>query len=240
MTQLAYAFPGPSQLDGTAVDHPGQSRKARKQSRPAADGYLFLVVDVNDTPKDRADKGTSEFGGFAWGYEPPCVTGSTETLVCAPVEPDVTTKSAIVEIRSRTGLTMNQLAAMFGVTRKAVHLWREGGRVNATNAARILRTLSVIRDLDDLTPSSLRDLLIATAQDGQSVLELLSREEYGQANTTARFLVEQGIPTARRVSTRHISTRDRGRSLADELGGVVPDVNVGVGETVRRRTRKKK
>ena len=52
--------------------------------------------------------------------------------------PDGTPVSDRVRLlRRRTGLTWSQLATIFGVSRRAVHHWAEGGNMTAVNMARL-------------------------------------------------------------------------------------------------------
>ena len=58
------------------------------------------------------------------------------------------TRKAVSELRRISGLTWEQLAGLFGVSRRAVHFWASGKPLNATNHQRLMRVLDVVRGAD--------------------------------------------------------------------------------------------
>lgn len=79
-------------------------------------------------------------------------------LIPAPVVVEETAAVAsaspaelLVETREASGLTWDQLARYFGVSRRAVHLWAAGGRMSATNEellAHLVRAVDAVRGLE--------------------------------------------------------------------------------------------
>lgn len=66
----------------------------------------------------------------------------------------------LAEIREISGLTWDQLARYFGVSRRAVHLWAAGGRMSAANEellAHLVRSVAAVRDLE---PAARRQALL--------------------------------------------------------------------------------
>jgi DNA-binding transcriptional regulator YiaG len=70
------------------------------------------------------------------------------------------TSRLLAEVREQSGLTWDQLARYFGVSRRAVHLWAAGGRMTASNAELLARLSSAISSLGDMEPSSRRQALL--------------------------------------------------------------------------------
>ena len=66
----------------------------------------------------------------------------------------------LVETRDASGLTWDQLARYFGVSRRAVHLWAAGGRMSAANEellAHLVRAVDAVRGLE---PAARRQALL--------------------------------------------------------------------------------
>lgn len=74
-------------------------------------------------------------------------------------------------LHAESGLTWDQLGRLFGVSRRAVHFWATGGKLNATNAELLRQLTEIVRGLDANTPSARRDLLLSFGADGKSVVE---------------------------------------------------------------------
>nr|WP_294523767.1 hypothetical protein [uncultured Rhodopila sp.] len=91
-------------------------------------------------------------------------------LECAPAP---TTAAAIHEIRRCSGLTWDELADLFDVSRRSVHHWANGKVVNAQHEQVIRTTLFAFRKLDRGASGQARDWLLAPDSDGVSVFDLL-------------------------------------------------------------------
>jgi transcriptional regulator with XRE-family HTH domain len=61
-----------------------------------------------------------------WGGEEPAATAFVNS-----------TAERVANLKEKSGLTWSQLAALFGVSRRAVHHWVEGGNMTATNVSRL-------------------------------------------------------------------------------------------------------
>jgi hypothetical protein len=94
--------------------------------------------------------------------------------------------SAILEIRRRSGLTWDELAHLFDVSRRSVHHWASGKAVSASHHRQIRRMLATIRYIDQGEAARTRDFLLAPEASGESRLDLLSRNRFEEA--TARVL----------------------------------------------------
>lgn len=79
-------------------------------------------------------------------------------------------------LRNSSGLTWDQLARLFGVSRRALHLWASGGRMNAANHEQLARLLALIDALPGDTPEQRRAALLAPRRSGQSLFDELRGE----------------------------------------------------------------
>lgn len=68
--------------------------------------------------------------------------------------PSVSTAEQIRLVRDVTGLTWDQFAKVFGVSRRAVHSWATGARMNSTNVELLQR---LIQDVGTLQGHSVDD-----------------------------------------------------------------------------------
>jgi len=82
--------------------------------------------------------------------------------------PTVASAQAVLDLRAESGLTWDQLGRLFGVSRRAVHLWASGKRMNSRNIE-LLGTLRTIVDGAPVKdPDSRRMWLFAPDRDGRS------------------------------------------------------------------------
>jgi DNA-binding transcriptional regulator YiaG len=82
---------------------------------------------------------------------------------------------AIVQIRQLSGLTWEQLAELCGTSRRTLHLWASGRRMQPANEERLLRILGVLRQMDRGSSAENRTRLLVVRPDGRRLLDLLAR-----------------------------------------------------------------
>jgi hypothetical protein len=82
-------------------------------------------------------------------------------------------QSSVLQLRNLSGLTWGQLAKLFGVSRRAIHLWASGGRMNSAHSERLNEILSVVRGIETDTGEQRREILLAPQADGRSLYESL-------------------------------------------------------------------
>jgi transcriptional regulator with XRE-family HTH domain len=87
---------------------------------------------------------------------------------------------AVLEVRRRSGLTWEQLASLFDVDRRSVHLWASGRPMSAPNAERLNRVLAVLRRCDRGGPSATRAWLHAPTSRGRLPLDLLREGRFDE------------------------------------------------------------
>lgn len=98
--------------------------------------------------------------------------------------PDAESAShAIAELRRLTGLTWEQLARLFNVSRRSLHFWASGKPMTPGNEEHLQRILSVVRRIDRGTSSANRGLLLAAQEDGSLAFDLLAGGAYEQVLT---------------------------------------------------------
>jgi DNA-binding transcriptional regulator YiaG len=86
--------------------------------------------------------------------------------------------SAIAELRRLTGLTWEQLAHLFNVTRRSVHFWASGGKLRGADEAHLKRVLETVRLVDRGSITENRDALLAIRDDGTTLLDQLAAGNY--------------------------------------------------------------
>lgn len=89
-----------------------------------------------------------------------------------PIDLEQETLAELVqELHRMSGLTWQQLAHLFGVSRRALHAWAAGGRMNAFHAERLSELARLINDLPGEKPEQKRAALFAPGHDGRSAFE---------------------------------------------------------------------
>lgn len=101
------------------------------------------------------------------------------------------TRAAISELRRISGLTWEQLAQLFAVSRRSVHFWASGKPLNAENETRLLQVLDIVRTADRGDARSTRSALL-DVHGGSSAFDLLVEERLDEAR--ARLGVGDGRP----------------------------------------------
>jgi DNA-binding transcriptional regulator YiaG len=82
--------------------------------------------------------------------------------------------ASVRSLHARSGLSWEQLAKLFAVSRRAVHKWAAGGAMNMGNAARLAELHTAIDPLGD-DPAIVRARLIASDDRGKTLLQTLIR-----------------------------------------------------------------
>lgn len=82
----------------------------------------------------------------------------------------MSTAKAIRKAHEDSGLTWDQLAKVFCVSRRSVHAWANGARMNATNAELLMQFVRLLDCIEDASPEGRRSALLAIGDDGQNAL----------------------------------------------------------------------
>jgi transcriptional regulator with XRE-family HTH domain len=102
-----------------------------------------------------------------------------------------TTGEALLEIRRRSGLTWEELADLFCVSRRSVHHWASGKAVAAEHDQHIRRALAIIRQLDRGEAKQTRDSLLTPRTDGVLAFDLLKRGAFDDALASGGVVPQQ-------------------------------------------------
>ena len=84
----------------------------------------------------------------------------------------------INELRKTSGLTWEQVAKLFNVSRRSIHFWASGQPLASDNEEKLNRLLGVIRYIDRGSASLNRKLLLNPNADGELPLDQLISGEY--------------------------------------------------------------
>ena len=102
-------------------------------------------------------------------------------LPTLPVTPPVRlSQQAVNELRKLSGLTWEQLACLFDVSRRSVHFWASGQPLAVAHEEKLNRILDAVQYISLGSASLNRSLLMGLGKDGRSYLELLAAGEYAQ------------------------------------------------------------
>lgn len=71
-------------------------------------------------------------------------------------------------LKEASGLTWAQFAGFFGVTRRAVHFWAEGGRMSADHVARLERVRRALDQAGGSTPAEARAALFTAGSSART------------------------------------------------------------------------
>ena len=100
--------------------------------------------------------------------------------------------AAVRKLHDRSGLTWEQIAALFAVSRRSVHHWVAGGVMNGPNAER-LRKLTEEISLIPGEPSAVRLKLLTPDEKGNSIYFYLKLEAYSPTLAPEGFTVDELI-----------------------------------------------
>lgn len=114
---------------------------------------------------------TQSRGSLPLQWRPTASTSSVRAAILAPAE-------AIAEIRRLTSLTWDQLAKIFGVTRRAIHFWASGKRLTSDHTEKLARVGSVIRRIDRGSCEENTAVLLSPVEQGILVIDLLGDGRY--------------------------------------------------------------
>lgn len=125
---------------------------------------------------------SAKISGEPYTREPgPTASGSGSDAVATQMEIETeATGKAVSELRRISGLTWEQLAGLFGVSRRSVHFWASGKPLNAANHQRLMHVLDVVRHADRGTARGTRAALLE-AREGTTAFEMLAGQRFREA-----------------------------------------------------------
>lgn len=128
------------------------------------------------------------------------------------------TRRTVSEIRRLSGLTWDQMARLFGVSRRTAHFWAIGKSLTAANEERIGRLLGTLLRIDRGSASKNRAALMAPGADGVIPFDLLIDGRLADAESVLG--TGRGFPRAPAMPlSRRARMSRRPPSPIDLLGG---------------------
>ncbi|MBE9204878.1 XRE family transcriptional regulator [Synechocystis salina LEGE 06099] len=103
---------------------------------------------------------------------------TTSGVAIASISSPEATQKALSELRRLSGLTWDQLAKLFNVSRRSLHFWASGQPLSRFNEEHLNRLLGTIRYIDRGSASLNRSLLLRPDSDGNPLLDLLVAAKY--------------------------------------------------------------
>jgi transcriptional regulator with XRE-family HTH domain len=85
-----------------------------------------------------------------------------------------------MELRRLSGLTWEQLAGLFEVTRRTIHFWASGKALNSNNEEKLYRILATVRQIDRGTAHQNREALFRAEAGGVAPIDLLRNGHYAE------------------------------------------------------------
>ena len=108
---------------------------------------------------------------------PPVVTPAAEVLA--------TSASLLERIHEGSGLTWEQIAKIFNVSRRSVHLWLSGGRMSAANEERLIALERFVFSIQ-ADPATRRHQILASTDAGPSFFDSMRRDQASGADDINR------------------------------------------------------
>lgn len=149
------------------------------------------------------------------------------------------TRKAINELRKLSGLTWEQLAKLFNVSRRSLHFWASGQRLSSFNEESLNRLLGTIRYIDRGSADINRGLLMSPGSDGKPLLDLLAIGEYEKVK---QILGQGNAPQKPRLVSLSEDTRISRMppNPADLVDALQDPIHRDVGITRPARTSRKR
>jgi len=83
---------------------------------------------------------------------------------------------SVRSLRQRSGLTWDELARIFGVTRRTLYNWSTGGQVSAAHAQSLARVIALFHEVDAGEPKLTRSRLLAPTENGSTLYTRLVQQ----------------------------------------------------------------
>jgi DNA-binding transcriptional regulator YiaG len=103
---------------------------------------------------------------------------TTSGIAVASTSSPEATQKALSELRRLSGLTWEQLAKLFNVSRRSLHFWASGQPLSRFNEEHLNRLLGTIRYVNQGSASLNRSLLLRPDGNGNPLFDLLVAGKY--------------------------------------------------------------
>lgn len=124
------------------------------------------------------------------------VTGNGGFSTAARSGETTASAGAVRQLRSRSGLSWDDLSRLFGVSRRSVHKWANGGAMNSKHIARLAELTARISSITG-SPSEVRAKLLAPDERGRTLFQELVRTARPTTDRPEGFAVEDLVGARR-------------------------------------------
>ncbi len=155
------------------------------------------------------------------------VFAPTRKRIAEPVVSTMTPKLAVTkdvtisQLRMVTGLTWEQLADLFGTSRRALHFWASGDAMSNENFDHLCRLMAIMQKIDRGSAAANRQVLHDKTKVGPTAFDLLKRKDYEAALRLVGEGVGRPSSTLAPLSAAAIEARKPARP--EDLVGALQD-----------------
>ena len=95
--------------------------------------------------------------------------------------PATTATRLLERIRQASGLTIEAVAPLAGVSRRTIHSWLAGGSISQRNEERLRAVAEAIEEIATADASSVRDRLLERVPGSVRIYDMLAERRYSEA-----------------------------------------------------------
>ena len=115
------------------------------------------------------------------------ISHNTQSRAATSPQP-LTSAELVKQVHIASGLTWEQLAKVFGVSRRALHQWASGNRMNSTNLERLAAFNTLLSELKLESPEERRSALFTPDSSGMTSYDKLRAARASSAITVSEPL----------------------------------------------------
>lgn len=116
--------------------------------------------------------------------------GSLTRSINSDLHPKPVAASRVRQLKDESGLTWDQLRRLFGVSRRAVHMWAGGARMNSRNEERLAYLEQIVSAAGSSAGQRREALLSSSQRSGRSIFQQLVLGAGGSHDTDIEALTE--------------------------------------------------
>jgi DNA-binding transcriptional regulator YiaG len=120
---------------------------------------------------------SATYGGLAAQTQPVTLIARERPAEYQEEVPLPELAKSVRSLRQRSGLTWDELARIFGVTRRTLYNWSIGGQVSAANAQAIAEVIRSVHGIDSGEPKITRSRLLAPRENGATLYAMLIQQK---------------------------------------------------------------
>ncbi|MFE1746312.1 XRE family transcriptional regulator [Coleofasciculus sp. H7-2] len=164
-------------------------------------GYLPIENTLSEVLPDYwlIDLGTSTYTSRALRAPSSSIHGQN-TPSDEEARTNEVTRVAIMELRRLSGLAWDQLAHLFGVSRRSMHLWASGKPMNTQNEERLHRLLALVKHFDRGSADENRRLLLTPVDSGENPIKLLAKGDFERVSEALGSGIGERMPSNKAIS----------------------------------------